>query len=135
MQSINQIILDTINQFLEKNKDTLPADQTYKGQIIEVLGNKKYKVQYNDASREIKTANDITLSIGDTVHVVYPLGSETDKYLAEDVTASGGTIVSGFYTLSVDAVGNLYAYSADGATPQFEYDCSTGNMYVLTEVG
>ena len=40
------------------------------------------------------------------------------------------TPVGGLYTLSVDADGNLYAYTADeSAAPPFEYDEATGNLY------
>lgn len=44
------------------------------------------------------------------------------------------TPVSGFFTLSVDADGNLWAHSAEGGTtPDFEYDSETGNLYFVTE--
>lgn len=44
--------------------------------------------------------------------------------------------VNGFFTLAVDADGNLWAYSADGGTaPAFEYDAETGALYVVTEEG
>jgi len=42
--------------------------------------------------------------------------------------------VAGFFTMTVDADGNLYACSANGDTlPEFEYDSTTGNLYVLTD--
>lgn len=42
------------------------------------------------------------------------------------------TPVNGFYTMSVDENGNLYVVSADdGVTPNFEYDSTSGNLYVL----
>lgn len=45
------------------------------------------------------------------------------------------TPVNGFFTLSVDSEGNLWAYSAgDGTTLDFEYDSETGNLYVVQEV-
>ena len=43
------------------------------------------------------------------------------------------TPVSGFYTLSVDADGNLWVTSEDGNTPNFEYDSATGNLYVIAD--
>lgn len=48
----------------------------------------------------------------------------------------GGVIapVNGFFTLSVDSDGNLWAHSAEnGTTPEFEYDGTTGNLYFVTE--
>ena len=38
--------------------------------------------------------------------------------------------LSGFFSLSVDSDGNLYAYAADGASaPPFSYDAATGELY------
>ena len=38
--------------------------------------------------------------------------------------------LAGFFSLSVDADGNLYAYAADGASaPPFSYDAATGELY------
>ena len=38
--------------------------------------------------------------------------------------------LSGFFSLSVDSDGNLYAYAADGASaPPFSYDATTGELY------
>lgn len=45
------------------------------------------------------------------------------------------TPVSGFFTLSVDSDGNLWAYSEDGNAPNLEYDSETGNLYVVHEQG
>lgn len=43
------------------------------------------------------------------------------------------TPVNGFFTMSVDADGNLYVCSADGTTtPEFELD-TDGNLYFITE--
>ena len=45
------------------------------------------------------------------------------------------TPIAGFFTLSVDANGDLWAYSAQGDTvPDFEYDSTTGNLYFNMEV-
>ncbi|MBO5319024.1 MAG: hypothetical protein J6B01_04350 [Ruminococcus sp.] len=44
------------------------------------------------------------------------------------------TTLSGFFTLSVDADGNLWAHTSDDeAAPSFEYDEETGNLYFVTE--
>lgn len=43
--------------------------------------------------------------------------------------------VNGFFTLSVDADGNLWANSADEGSPlEFEYDTETGDFYIIQEV-
>lgn len=74
------------------------------------------------------------------------IAEEVEKYLEEhkdelkgekgDPGESGITTpINGFFTLSVDADGNLWAHSAEeGTTPDFEYDGETGNLYVIQEV-
>lgn len=55
-----------------------------------------------------------------------------------DGTGGNGVIapVNGFFYMSVDEEGNLWAYSADnGTTPNFEYDSNTGELYVVLDVG
>ena len=60
-----------------------------------------------------------------------PKGDKGDKGESGIVTP-----VNGFFTLSVDVNGNLYAYSAeDGTTPTFEYDDATGNLYIVQDQG
>lgn len=45
------------------------------------------------------------------------------------------TPLNGFFTLSVDADGNLWAHSAEEGTPlSFEYDGETGDLYIVQEV-
>ena len=63
-------------------------------------------------------------------------GDKGEKGDKGDKGESGITTpVNGFFTLSVDADGNLWAYSAeDGTTPDFEYDSATGNLYIVQEV-
>lgn len=52
-----------------------------------------------------------------------------------DVGESGITSpVAGFFTLSVDAEGDLWVYSEDDNVPEFEYDSETGYLYVVQEV-
>ncbi len=42
---------------------------------------------------------------------------------------------NGFFTLAVDANGDLWVYSTTGdTTPTFEYDATSGNLYVVMEV-
>lgn len=63
-------------------------------------------------------------------------GEKGDKGDPGEKGESGITVpVNGFFTLAVDADGNLWAYSAAaGTTPEFEYDSDTGNLYVKQEV-
>ena len=63
-------------------------------------------------------------------------GIQGEKGEKGDTGESGITSpVSGFFTLSVDADGNLWSYSADGSTsPDFEYDSETGSLYIVQEV-
>lgn len=63
-------------------------------------------------------------------------GDTGEKGEKGDTGESGITSpVSGFFTLSVDADGNLWSYSADGSTsPDFEYDSETGSLYIVQEV-
>lgn len=65
-----------------------------------------------------------------------PQGIQGPKGEKGDPGESGiAAPVSGFFTLSVDADGNLWAYSADGTVPSFEYDKTTGDLYVVQEEG
>ncbi len=52
-----------------------------------------------------------------------------------DSRAPGVTApVNGFFTLSVDENGDLWAHSSgDGTVPEFVYDSSTGDLYFITE--
>lgn len=60
-------------------------------------------------------------------------GSKGDK---GDTGESGVTApANGFFTLAVDANGDLWVYSTTGdTTPTFEYDATSGNLYVVMEV-
>lgn len=64
-----------------------------------------------------------------------PKGDPGDKGDKGDPGESGVTVpLAGFYTLSVDADGNLWAHSAAGGiVPDLEYDSATGNLYFVTE--
>lgn len=60
-----------------------------------------------------------------------PKGDKGDK---GEQGESGITVpVSGFFTLSGDEAGDLWAYYTDGSTPpSFEYDLETGDIYFNT---
>jgi hypothetical protein len=42
--------------------------------------------------------------------------------------------INGFFSLSVDENGDLWAYSEDDLSMDFEFDPETGNLYVVQEV-
>lgn len=65
-----------------------------------------------------------------------PKGSKGDKGDKGDTGESGVTApANGFFTLAVDANGDLWVYSTtDDTTPEFEYDATTGNLYAVMEV-
>lgn len=95
--------MDTQNLFVKglenisQNSNNDVNDKTYVGVIIDIIGTKKYVIRYNDAERKFNTKYNGALTIGDIVHIVYPMGSSSNAYMIEDVKFSGrsGTAVSG----------------------------------------
>ena len=62
-------------------------------------------------------------------------GDKGDRGEKGATGASGVTATaSGFFTLEVDASGDLYVVTPDGGTPpNFEYEQSTGNLYLIVD--
>lgn len=62
-------------------------------------------------------------------------GDKGDRGEKGATGASGVTATaSGFFTLEVDASGDLYVVTPDGETPpNFEYEQSTGNLYLIVD--
>lgn len=62
-------------------------------------------------------------------------GDKGDRGEKGATGASGITATaSGFFTLEVDASGDLYVVTPDGETPpNFEYEQSTGNLYLVID--
>lgn len=95
--------MDTQNLFVKglenisQNSNNDINDKTYVGVIIDIIGTKKYVIRYNDAERKFNTKYNGALTIGDIVHIVYPMGSSSNAYMIEDIKFSGGngTAVSG----------------------------------------
>lgn len=89
--------MDTQNLFVKglenisQNSNNDVNDKTYVGVIIDIIGTKKYVIQYNDAERKFNTKYNGALTIGDIVHIVYPMGSSSNAYMIEDVKFSGGS--------------------------------------------
>lgn len=94
-----ETMADEIVNAIDKSKNKYNYDKTYIGTVISVDGNNKYTINYNDANRSFKTKNDISLKIGDTVHITYPLGISKNAYMSEDISSSGGSSVSGVKTV------------------------------------
>lgn len=100
------------------------------------------------------TATDLELKIGDIIGGVERI---TDSYVAREIVniiakfsdtqndleykvgeddahssvVSGGSVDLSSYTLATDADDNLYIFSFTNNVPSFEYESSTGNLYVL----
>lgn len=95
--------MDTQNLFVKglenisQNSNNDINDKTYIGVIVDIIGTKKYVVRYNDAERKFNTKYNGALTIGDIVHIVYPMGSSSNAYMIEDVkfSSGSGTAVSG----------------------------------------
>lgn len=89
--------MDTQNLFVKglenisQNSNNDVNDKTYVGVIIDIIGTKKYVIRYNDAERKFNTKYNGALTIGDIVHIVYPMGSSSNAYMIEDVKFSGGS--------------------------------------------
>lgn len=62
-------------------------DKTYVGTVTSVLGTRKYLIRYNDADRVFRAKYITFLSVGDIVHIVYPIGSSKNSYMLEDIIA------------------------------------------------
>lgn len=99
-------------------------------------------IQQTTTSTEDNGINIITITktngAKSTVQVMNgSRGSQGEKGEKGDTGESGVTTqINGFFTLAVDADGNLYVYSEESTTvPQFEYDSETGNLYVVQEQG
>jgi hypothetical protein len=82
---------------ISQNSNNDVNDKTYVGVIIDIIGTKKYVIRYNDAERKFNTKYNGALTIGDIVHIVYPMGSSSNAYMIEDVkfSSGSGTAVSG----------------------------------------
>lgn len=80
---------------------------------------------------EVDNGELFLMSAGERIGSPVPLGAGPQGPPGESGVT---TPVNGFFTLSVDSDGNLWAHSAEGGTtPDFEYDSETGNFYFITE--
>lgn len=80
---------------------------------------------------EVDNGELFLMSAGERISDPVPLGAGPQGPPGESGVT---TPVNGFFTLSVDSDGNLWAHSAEGGTtPDFEYDSETGNFYFITE--
>lgn len=84
-------------------------------------------------SNEDGGENVVTFSDGKTLTVK---NGKEGKQGERGLQGQSGVVapVSGFFTLTVDENGDLYALTAEGSeAPAFEYDETTGNLYFITE--
>lgn len=77
-------------------------DKTYIGVIVDIIGTKKYIIRYNDAERKFNTKYNGALTVGDIVHIVYPMGNYSNAYMIEDVKFSSGNGIAVSGVSSVD---------------------------------
>lgn len=93
------------------------------------------EVEAGDPGADVEISNSGTLQHA-VLNFKIPRGLQGEKGDKGDRGESGVTTpVSGFFSMYVDSNGNLYACSGAGeATPEFEYDRNTGNLYFITEV-
>lgn len=82
--SISDEILKAIEIAIDKKMKDLTKDTIYTGIITSVNSANDFGVSYDRAVRRIKTKNSPSLVEGNIVHVVYPQGSEENKYILED---------------------------------------------------
>ena len=93
----------------------------------------------NDAADEISgiTATATTLAAGSSATASYSNGVLSLGIPTGATGAAGAsgviTEISGFFTMWVDASGNLYCSSATDMSYYWYYDTDTGNLYFLTE--
>ncbi len=81
--------IDVLTKYISKLIDSkvckVKADKTYVGVVVSKQKEKTYTIRYMDADRPFTTKYNDSLKVGDTVHVVFPMGSDMNKFLLEDV--------------------------------------------------
>ena len=81
---------------------------------------------YVSSSGELSWTNDGDKKNPATVNIKGSKGDRGDSGVT--------TPINGFFTMYVDADGNLWVLSEDDLTNTFEYDEATGNLYFVQEV-
>lgn len=90
------------------------------------------KTEINEAGELV-----ITYKSGNQVNLGRVVGRDGERgekgEKGDDGERGVTTQVGGFFTLAVDARGDLWAYSEDDIIPEFEYDPETGLLYFVSE--
>ena len=81
---------------------------------------------YVSSNGELSWTNDGDKKNPATVNIKGSKGDRGDSGVT--------TPINGFFTMYVDADGNLWVLSEDDLTNTFEYDAETGNLYFVQEV-
>lgn len=79
------VLVKYINDLIDSKIRDVKVDKTYVGIVAKKAGTNSYVIHYADADRNFTTKYNNSLSVGDTVHVVLPMGSEVNKFLLEDI--------------------------------------------------
>lgn len=105
------------------------------------------KAEASAAAQAAQDAADTLDNITATANTLTPGSSATASYnsstgvftfgIPQGATGASGVTapLAGFFTMWVDASGNLYAASEADMSNYFSYDSTTGNLYFLTEDG
>ena len=80
-----QYFTDIIEKLINRNIEKIPRTKEFLGSVEKVLGPSRYQINYDNASREFRTKNNLALKPLDRVHVIYPNGVMENRYLLEDV--------------------------------------------------
>lgn len=147
------------NEILKTNQQVFNVDSAPNGKVIlpnediwqkvvedyiGVIYGRDYKTEFEqeltklnnivDQAENIVTDINGSLANGDFIGQQGPQGIQGEKGDKGDPGESGViTQINGFFTLSVDDDGNLWAHhSDDELIPNFEYDNETGNLYLIT---
>ena len=79
------VLVKYLNDLIDSKLRNVKVDKTYVGIVAKKTGTNSYVIHYADADRNFTTQYNNLLSVGDTVHVVLPMGSEKNKFLLEDI--------------------------------------------------
>nr|DAP37301.1 MAG TPA: pulmonary surfactant-associated protein [Caudoviricetes sp.] len=123
--SVNEAI-DDVNQSAQNINTTLSDLEPTIARANAAANTANTSAQATDSVR-----NDIVRRLQDGEFK----GDKGDRGEKGATGASGVTATtSGFFTLEVDASGDLYVVTPDGGTPpNFEYEQSTGNLYLIVD--
>ncbi len=78
-------LVEKIVEIVNKEMSNASFDKTYVGVVVSKQKEKTYTIRYMDADRPFTTKYNDSLKVGDTVHVVFPMGSDMNKFLLEDI--------------------------------------------------